>query len=210
LKRLVHILFSIAVILSLLICVTGVVFWVRGYFVTDRFFWQAYEDIGDRSYWRQDMIASGRGGVGMNRIVQSSNINEFYGPKARQNPGFIAFYAFPFHSTLPSEYPSFKVGVGDEPFWGGFKRGMFSHPDPGHDRPGVYGWQVVVPYWALCSLTATLPAIWSWRWYRRRRRGVAGCCQQCGYDLRATPDRCPECGIIPNQAATGAKSLCPH
>jgi hypothetical protein len=59
---------------------------------------------------------------------------------------------------------------------------------------GSYG--IWFPHWFAIAILTIFPAIALWR-HRRNRHLIPGFCSKCGYDLRATPDRCPECGIIP-------------
>jgi hypothetical protein len=53
---------------------------------------------------------------------------------------------------------------------------------------------LILPYWVPWAATAALPSMHVARAFRRRRRQDARRCPSCGYDLRATPGRCPECG----------------
>ena len=55
-------------------------------------------------------------------------------------------------------------------------------------------------WWPLL-LTAFVPARWLSAWWIVRRRRSAGGCLNCGYDLRATPGRCPECGTVSTATA---------
>lgn len=60
--------------------------------------------------------------------------------------------------------------------------------------PMLSGWQVGVPYWAIILLTLIAPVRSGIYWHRNRRHNLEGLCPTCGYDLRASLDRCPECG----------------
>lgn len=74
------------------------------------------------------------------------------------------------------------------------------------NRPdGVQYVIAVAPFWALAAASGLLPLGWTVQRLRRRffSRPVPGCCERCGYDLRATPQRCPECGHVPS-SPTGA------
>ena len=56
---------------------------------------------------------------------------------------------------------------------------------------------LAVPYWLLGSLFAISLGVSSvplYRQRRRRKRKKLGLCVKCGYDLRASKERCPECG----------------
>ena len=59
-------------------------------------------------------------------------------------------------------------------------------------------WEVRVPDWAVVLAAAVLPVATLRRRFREQR--AIGHCRHCGYDLRATPGRCPECGNVPTGA----------
>ena len=52
---------------------------------------------------------------------------------------------------------------------------------------------VMFPMWGLIVLASISPLFWL-RSHRKRKRHRPGFCRSCGYDLRVTPGRCPECG----------------
>ena len=77
--------------------------------------------------------------------------------------------------------------------------------DPGRDgisnplfrvmrEPKVKAYGVAFPHGLAAFLALILPATTSALFLKRQRRRQKGQCSACGYDLRATGDRCPECG----------------
>jgi hypothetical protein len=65
-------------------------------------------------------------------------------------------------------------------------------------QPSLFGpWLqrgVAIPWWMICGVVVLYGAARFARERRRQQRIAAGLCAICGYDLRASRDRCPECG----------------
>ena len=68
------------------------------------------------------------------------------------------------------------------------------------------GRTVWLPVWTIVAAAAVLPASRLGAWWvgsrRRAGRSRANRCPACGYDLRATPGRCPECGAAPTNSGS--------
>ncbi len=69
-----------------------------------------------------------------------------------------------------------------------------TRPDPAVKGSGV---AARVPLWSVAALCCILPLVRLRSILRVARRRRSGRCAGCGYDLRHSPDRCPECGLAP-------------
>jgi hypothetical protein len=58
---------------------------------------------------------------------------------------------------------------------------------------------VAIPYWFLLAATGVIPLLRLFGIIRRQRRTRAGRGPACGYNLRATPNGCQECGHVPTR-----------
>ena len=67
--------------------------------------------------------------------------------------------------------------------------------------------EIALPLWVVIVLLALLSAGLIVRDFRQSRGGRPGTCSTCGYDLRASKERCPECGTpIPPKVEAAAGS----
>jgi hypothetical protein len=118
---------------------------------------------------------------------ESDGITSFQivGPDAGGPPGRVNV----FHKSCSAVHgPCLPCGVHS---WGG--AGFFIFSDGSVFRGAN------VPCWFWVVTLAVTPVIRCWR-LRRSKFPANGQCRVCGYDLRATPDRCPECGAVRKDA----------
>ena len=175
-------LFNLLTALSLMLCVAACALWVRSLSLCDQ-----VSRLGDR----YGVLAVSQHGWLRLRVDRRASADPspyanwqhdvFPAVRVRYNPG-----PFPFRWR----WARFAAGYG----FGGLASGT------PYDRYYLLGF----PLWFPAVAFAVAPAVRTWFVLvrrRRRRRGEHGLCPRCGYDLRATPGRCPECGTV---AATQA------
>ena len=87
---------------------------------------------------------------------------------------------------------------------GGFALQRIDPPGP-DGRRVVYPSILSVPYPVVVFLLLVVPTVTIVaRRLAASHRRRAGRCEDCGYDLRETADRCPECGNVPSPGRPAA------
>jgi hypothetical protein len=204
--RLARTLFTLCSAVSLLLFVASLVLWVR-------------------SYGRQDILRVARSGAVIGQPPPDSAVAPFASRVLMSKPGRLEAAAFhvnvPDATATPGGTPA---AVAWEPWGPDFYITPVAPAVPGRPRTETWWFNasavevgenayayVTIPYWSLLASSGLLPALW----LRRRRRewrsaarALAGSCTSCGYDLRATPGRCPECGAA-GTAATSSPAAAP-
>ena len=167
----------VGLVLSLLLLGAVVVGWVRSYWVEDEFLRRR---VGQGAHPAKETEASLRSTSGQVLVLWYERQSQLV-PFASASGWVYASGAArePFHTDTISWANRVGFGAGHVVAYLGKMRWVW------------------VPWWAITAVV-TLPVVLlarrSLRAYRVVRSRRAGSCVQCGYDLRASPGRCPECG----------------
>jgi hypothetical protein len=196
-RRLLRILFNVATVVSALLCVMMAGLWARGYWVTDQLMSTSGRRVGAGLELRNaDLIAKrGHVGVYLRRLWDDGDPHDAY----------ARFYLLGLvdHFERAGGWAYFRTDVGwpyrdDAPVWKPLRW------ERGERRVGTgiieRGTTVELADWVVVAVLGLPPFVILRRWRGHSSRRDGGLCQTCGYDLRATPDRCPECGIAPSEA----------
>ena len=162
--------------LSLALFAAVTALWIRSYFRYDRVEYVGPETEQRRYVW---VVLSGLNGAFSVFIAECHEVVVY--DRNSDSAGV----------TLETN-PAGK-SVQSRPGWG-LSRFDWNREELDYSDPEIKSVEGELPYW--CPLLASglpLAVAYGLRRRRMRRRG-AGCCLRCGYDLRASPDRCPECG----------------
>ena len=183
-------LFNLLAVLSLLLCAAVVLTWVESRRFDHVVWFSPERGVQYR------VVARG-GSVAVSRSTLTGRTSNFFSDGLDRGPGWSA------HVEVPIVRRSFFTRDGSPPF---VQRLGFDYLAWNESRP-VFGAvklrRVVFPMWLPVALLLLPPALWVRGRWRRRGRGDNGTCTSCGYDLRATPDRCPECGAVASGASCG-------
>jgi len=167
-------LFTFLSAISLVLCLFTAAAWVRGYFATDGIAWARVTVFKPRRY---EVIARSLL-TNQGSIVYVIDIERGWAAPELKDELFWA------RSNSAPNSPPLKFVA-----WESILNRLGFGSVEWTDHRAVW-----IPCWPLCLGFAVLPLLWLQRRWDRSRRVVQGHCPTCNYDLRATPDRCPECG----------------
>jgi hypothetical protein len=175
-NRLRRIILNVLTALSLLLCIATTALWVRSYWMD--------ESVERMGFNRGFCVGSAGGTFYYEGLSSGRCISGPPPPPPTQEELERVDYEY---RAKPYERGKiFDIGwvPSDEPrlrrFWFEFGRYPF----------------IAVPHWWIVTIALLLPfgRFGASRIACVRRRRDSGSCAVCGYDLRATPERCPECG----------------
>src|SRR6185437_4256830 len=181
-------LLNLAAGVSVLLAVAIVAFWVCSYWRSNHLYYYFVSKSGTVSY--QEIFISVQGVMDFSHDVTSARQPI---PTTQRTRGFRYFSMLVDRGT--DRFYDLKSGWHVLGF--GYGRSTYNYPRSG---PREFTWTrttVIVPHVGVVIVLALLPAVAIARHRRRRHRDANNLCPTCGYDLRATPDRCPECGAVP-------------